>query len=62
MPPGGPPSDEQSIRAELQKQGIDNFGQLVSAAARHIREQGDVEAERWYVLVGDAMVFIIKDW
>ena len=66
MPSGKPPVDEQQIRQELKRQGIDNFGQLVSAAARHVREQGDVEATRpgdpgpgWYLFVGDAFVFII---
>jgi hypothetical protein len=53
----GPPHDEQSIRAELQRQGIDNFGELVSAAAREIRQRGDAEAQ-WSFFVGDWFVLV----
>jgi hypothetical protein len=60
MSSGKPPADDEAIRAELRKQGIDNFGQLVSAAARHIRQQGDVEAA-WYFFVGEYWVFIVRD-
>jgi hypothetical protein len=61
MPSGRPPSDEASIRAELQRQGIDNFGQLISAAAQQIRERGGVDAERWSFLFGDWYVFV-RTW
>lgn len=58
MPPNEPPT-EQEIRAQLKEQGIDNFGQLVSQAAKLMRERGDIDAARWYVLFGDAFVFIV---
>ncbi len=57
--PGREPPSEQQIRDELKRQGIDNFGQLVSEAARRLRERGDLETSRWYVLFGEGYVFII---
>lgn len=53
--------DEQVLRDELKRQGIDNFGQLVSEAARLMRERGNIDTSRWYILFGDMYVFILND-
>jgi hypothetical protein len=57
---GKQPPSEEELRAELRKQGVDNFGELVSEAARRIKARGDVEAQ-WYILGGDQFVFIVRE-
>ncbi len=60
MPSQQAPS-EQEIRDQLRQHGIDNFGQLVSEAARLLRQRDDIDAARWYILFGDGFVFVVYD-
>ncbi len=58
MPSTTPPTEDE-IREQLRQHGIENFGQLVSEAARLLKQRNDVDSSRWYVLFGDMFVFVI---
>jgi hypothetical protein len=56
----GAPNESQ-IKEQLKAQGIENFGQLVSEVNRQLKDRGEVDALRWYLIGGSEFVLVVSD-
>jgi len=56
----GAPNENQ-IKEQLKAQGIENYGQLVSEINRQLKDRGDIDALRWYLIGGSEFVLVVSD-